>query len=118
MSTCYLVFETSLSTFCSVDSISLEVMTVQPKCENVLSSEGVPVYVTGVAQVKVSSQDEYLVRATEQFLGRKKEKIAYAVLQTLEGHLRAILGTEQRATSSHEYLICPLIVCEGTPPRI
>ena len=33
--------------------ISLEVMTLNPVCENVETSEGVPLTVTGVAQCKV-----------------------------------------------------------------
>lgn len=32
-------------------SISLEVMTLNPVCEHVETSEGVPITVTGVAQV-------------------------------------------------------------------
>ena len=68
-------------------------MTVMPKCEGILTVEGVPLYVTGVAQVKVMKSMEYLERAAEQFLGKKPDDIASAILQTLEGHLRAILGT-------------------------
>ena len=36
---------------------------------------------------------EFLRTAAEQFLGKDVRDIHFTVLQTLEGHLRAILGT-------------------------
>lgn len=56
------------------------------------TSEGVPVTVTGVAQVKVMTEDELLTTACEQFLGKDSREIQQTILHTLEGHLRAILG--------------------------
>ncbi|KAJ8312979.1 hypothetical protein KUTeg_010352 [Tegillarca granosa] len=76
-----------------VQRISLEVMTLNPICESVETSEGVPVTVTGVAQVKIMKQPEILKNACEQFLGKSVSHIERVILQTLEGHLRAILGT-------------------------
>merc|ERR1712168_1174282 len=68
-------------------------MTLKPECENVETAKGVPLTVTGVAQVKIMKNDELLKTASEQFLGKKEDEIKSSVLQTLEGHLRAILGT-------------------------
>merc|ERR1719221_2557231 len=68
-------------------------MTLNPICENVESAQGVPLTVTGVAQVKIMKNPELLHTASEQFLGKKEHEIKSTVLQTLEGHLRAILGT-------------------------
>ena len=48
---------------------------------------------TGVAQVKVIKEDQLLKTACEQFLGLEKDEIADILIQTLEGHLRSILGT-------------------------
>jgi len=76
-----------------VQRLSLEVMTLKPECENVETAKGVPLTVTGVAQVKIMKNDELLKTASEQFLGKKEDEIKSSVLQTLEGHLRAILGT-------------------------
>merc|ERR1711868_203760 len=76
-----------------VQRLSLEVMTLNPICENVETAQGVPLTVTGVAQVKIMKNPELLHTASEQFLGKKEHEIKSAVLQTLEGHLRAILGT-------------------------
>jgi len=76
-----------------VQSISLEVMTLNPKCEKVETAKGVALTVTGVAQVKVIKEDDLLKTACEQFLGKDPREIQEILLQTLEGHLRAILGT-------------------------
>merc|ERR1719342_1517194 len=68
-------------------------MTLNPVCENVETAQGVPLTVTGVAQVKIMKNPQFLGIAAEQFLGKKEHEIKSTVLQTLEGHLRAILGT-------------------------
>jgi len=76
-----------------VQKLSLEVMTLNPVCESVETSEGVPLTVTGVAQCKVLPEGDLLDTALEQFLGKSARQIEEVILQTLEGHLRAILGT-------------------------
>jgi len=76
-----------------VQRLSLEVMTLNPTCEHVETAQGVPLTVTGVAQVKVITNKELLATACEQFLGKDVRTIEDILLQTLEGHLRAILGT-------------------------
>merc|ERR1719385_371717 len=68
-------------------------MTLNPVCDNVETKQGVPLTVTGVAQVKIMKNPELLGVAAEQFLGKKEDEITDTILQTLEGHLRAILGT-------------------------
>ncbi|OWA53217.1 Flotillin-2 [Hypsibius exemplaris] len=77
-----------------VSRLSLEVMTLKPQCNAVETSQGVQLTVTGVAQVKVMTRsDELLQNALVQFLGRSVKEIEDVILQTLEGHLRAILGS-------------------------
>merc|ERR1719378_338930 len=68
-------------------------MTLNPVCDNVETKQGVPLTVTGVAQVKIMKDKQFLGIAAEQFLGKKEDEITETILQTLEGHLRAILGT-------------------------
>ena len=70
----------------------LQVMTLNPVCESVETAQGVPLTVTGGAQVKIMKNSDLLQTASEQFLGKKEHEIKSTVLQTLEGHLRAILG--------------------------
>lgn len=67
-------------------------MTLNPMCEYVETAQGVPLTVTGVAQCKIMNEDELLTTACEQFLGKNVKEIKMTILQTLEGHLRAILG--------------------------
>ena len=76
-----------------VQKMSLEVMTLNPVCDNVETKQGVPLTVTGVAQVKIMKEETFLAKATEQFLGMSKDEIEGTILSTFEGHLRAILGT-------------------------
>ncbi|CAL4060399.1 unnamed protein product, partial [Meganyctiphanes norvegica] len=73
--------------------LHLQVITLNPKCENVETSLGVQVTVTGVAQVKVMKEEKVLKIASEQFLGMSIDEIKGTILMTLEGHLRAILAT-------------------------
>lgn len=83
-------------TWCSVTDVQrlkLEVMTLTPKCENVETSEGVPLTVTAIAQCKIATERDLLTIAAEQFLGRDSAHIRSVILQTLECHLRAVLGT-------------------------
>merc|ERR1740131_743051 len=68
-------------------------MTLNPVCDNVETKQGVPLTVTGVAQVKIMKDQQFLGIAAEQFLGKSEGDITDTILQTLEGHLRAILGT-------------------------
>ncbi len=75
------------------DRLSLELMTIEVVTPNVYTTQGVPVLVDGVAQVKVGSDDVSIVTAAEQFLSKNTSEIQNVALQTLEGHLRAILGT-------------------------
>ena len=49
--------------------------------------------VDGVAQVKVKGDDISISTAAEQFLSKSVDDIKNIAMQTLEGHLRAILGT-------------------------
>jgi flotillin len=53
----------------------------------------VPVKVDGVAQIKVKGDDVSISTSAEQFLSKGTEDIKNIAMQTLEGHLRAILGT-------------------------
>src|SRR6185436_5260360 len=76
-----------------VDILSLELMTIDVKTPEVYTLQGVPIMVDGVAQVKVRGDDVSIRTAAEQFLSKSQADIMNVALQTLEGHLRAILGT-------------------------
>ncbi len=76
-----------------VDLLSLELMTIDVKTPEVYTLQGVPVMVDGVAQIKVKSDDVSIATAVEQFLSKSTVDIMNVAQQTLEGHLRAIMGT-------------------------
>jgi len=77
-----------------VQRISLNTMTLQVDSPCVYTSQGVPISVTGIAQVKIQGQNEdMLLTACEQFLGKSESEIQHIALVTLEGHQRAIMGS-------------------------
>ena len=76
-----------------VDVLSLELLTIDVQTPEVYTSKGVPVKVDGVAQIKVKGDDVSVATAAEQFLSKTVDEIKNVATQTLEGHLRAILGT-------------------------
>ncbi|XP_037818856.1 flotillin-1 isoform X2 [Lucilia sericata] len=77
-----------------VQRISLNTMTLQVESPCVYTSQGVPISVTGIAQVKIQGQNEdMLLTACEQFLGKPESEIRHIALVTLEGHQRAIMGS-------------------------
>lgn len=54
--------------------------------------------------------DELLGTASEQFLGKSVKEIKQTILQTLEGHLRAILGN---VTPQNLYVYSFFIIKSG-----
>ena len=76
-----------------VEYLDLNVITVPLATSRAYTSQGVPVSVKAVANVKIKGDDESLRAAAERFLGMPQDKFHGLIFQTLEGHLRAILGT-------------------------
>ncbi len=68
-------------------------MTLDITTPEVYTKPGVPIVVDGVAQVKIRGDEASIRTAAEQFLGKTVEEIKQVALQTVEGHLRAIIGT-------------------------
>ena len=76
-------------------SISLEVMTIEVHSQApMITKTGIPIYVEGVAQVKIKGNEEAVQTAAERFLNKTQQEIATVAHETLVGHLRAILGTK------------------------
>ena len=73
--------------------LSLEVITIDVRTPEVYTEKGNPVIVDGIAQIKVHATDTAIRTAGEQFLGRGRNEIMNVAKQTLEGHLRSILGS-------------------------
>jgi flotillin len=73
--------------------LSLEVMTLDVTTPEVYTAQGVPIIVDGVAQIKIKKDEASLHAAAERFLGKQPQEIAKIALETVQGHLRGILGT-------------------------
>ena len=76
-----------------VDYLSLNVLTIPLEIKRAYTVQGVPVSVKAVANVKIRSDEMSLHAAAERFLGMTHANIQQVIFQTLEGHLRSILGT-------------------------
>jgi len=76
-----------------VEYLDLNVITVPLATQRAYTVQGVPVSVKAVANVKIKGDDSSLRAASERFLGMPQQVFHQLVFQTLEGHLRAILGT-------------------------
>lgn len=77
--------------FETAKTISLRIMPLDVN-SSAYTSQGVQVTVDGVAQVKIDSSYEMIATAAEQFLSLKDEEIRRIATQTMEGHLRSIVG--------------------------
>ena len=75
-----------------VKELDLSLITLDVAVHNVLSSNAVPITVDGIAQIKIGSDDTSIATAAEQLLDKSSEDIKYVAIQTLQGHLRAIIG--------------------------
>uniref|UniRef100_A0A6I8S855 Flotillin n=1 Tax=Xenopus tropicalis TaxID=8364 RepID=A0A6I8S855_XENTR len=76
-----------------IQRISLNTLTLNVKSEKVYTRHGVPISVTGIAQVKIQGQNkEMLAAACQMFLGKTENEVAQISLETLEGHQRAIMA--------------------------
>jgi flotillin len=76
-----------------VDYLSLNLMTIPLEIRRAYTLKGVPVSIKAVANIKIKSDDISLQAAAERFLGMSSQEVQKVIFQTLEGHLRAILGT-------------------------
>lgn len=76
-----------------VDKISMRMITLKPTIQSVETQNGVALSVSGVAQVCVMKEPQMLEFAAEQFVGKNQADLEDIILQTIEGHFRAILGT-------------------------
>lgn len=76
-----------------VEYLSLNVLTIPLQITRAYTIQGVPVSVKAVANVKIKSDDASLQAAAERFLGMTHDQVQRVIFQTLEGHLRSILGT-------------------------
>jgi flotillin len=76
-----------------VEYLHLNVMTIPLEIKRAYTLKGVPVSVKAVANVKIRGDETSMQAAAERFLGMSPDQVQKVIFQTLEGHLRSILGT-------------------------
>ena len=76
-----------------VEYLHLNVMTIPLEIRRAYTLKGVPVSVKAVANVKIRADETSLQASAERFLGMTHVEVQKVIFQTLEGHLRSILGT-------------------------
>lgn len=73
--------------------LNLSTHTVEPEVLDVVTKEGVPLTVEGVAQIKIKSDNVSIATAAEQLLGKSDAEITTIAQKTLEGHIRGVCAT-------------------------
>ncbi len=76
-----------------IDKLRLNLMQVDIKTNSAVpTSEYINIFIDGVANIKVASDKDSILRAAENFLGRRQEEIGIVAQQVLEGNMREIVG--------------------------
>ena len=76
----------------TVDRIDLTNMIIEVSVSNAYAKGGIPLSVSGVANVKIASISPSLDNAIERFLGKNRKQIIKIARETLEGNLRGVLS--------------------------
>lgn len=76
-----------------VDQIDLTNMIIDLEARNAYTKGGIPISITGIANVKIAGHEPMLNNAIERFLGKGRAEIIAIAKSTLEGSLRGVLAT-------------------------
>ncbi len=76
-----------------VDRMDMTLVSVPMSVSGAYSEGGIPLNLSAIANVKVSSDGALIGNAIERFLGKSVDEIARVAKETLEGHLRGVLAT-------------------------
>jgi flotillin len=76
----------------SVVRMDVSNMSVNMQVSGAYSEGGIPLAVSAVANVKISTDRRFVANAIERFLGVPRQEIARVAKETLEGHLRGVLA--------------------------
>lgn len=73
--------------------LPLEIIAMNIQVDDSIAANGIRSTVKGTAEVKIASDEGSIHLAAEQFLGRPLTDIRDVALRTLEGSVRALIGT-------------------------
>jgi len=77
-----------------IQKLKLSTITLLTVTNKVYTAQGVPLSLTGVAQVKINGKNQEMLRAAgELFGGKTEDEITEVAKLTMEGHQRAVMGT-------------------------
>ena len=68
-------------------------MIIDLRVENAYSKGGVPLNVSGVANIKISGEEPSIHNAIERLIGKSQEEIHHIAKETLEGNLRGVMAS-------------------------
>lgn len=77
----------------NVMRLDLSNMIIDLRVENAYSKGGVPLNVSGVANIKISGEEPSIHNAIERLIGKSQEEIHHIAKETLEGNLRGVMAS-------------------------
>ncbi|MBN1223920.1 MAG: flotillin [Candidatus Aminicenantes bacterium] len=77
----------------TVDTLPLDVLNLSIKTPEVLTHGGILIMAEASAQIKISSDENSIRLASEQFLGSGRDGIRDIAATILDGKIRAVIGT-------------------------
>lgn len=77
----------------AAEILPLDVYTIKIKTPEVLTKTGVHIIAEASAQIKISSNEDMVRRAAEQFLGRGANGIKEVAEHIIEGYVRSAIGS-------------------------
>ena len=73
--------------------LDLSNMTIDLRVENAYSKGGIPLNVSGVANIKISGDEPGIHNAIERLIGKEQDEIRHIAKETLEGNLRGVMAS-------------------------
>ena len=77
----------------NVMRLDLSNMIIDLRVENAYSKGGVPLNVSGVANIKISGEEPSIHNAIERLIGKSQKEIYHIAKETLEGNLRGVMAS-------------------------
>ena len=73
--------------------LDLSNMIIDLRVDNAYSKGGIPLNVSGVANIKISGDEPGIHNAIERLIGKNQDEIRHIAKETLEGNLRGVMAS-------------------------
>jgi len=73
--------------------LDLSNMIIDLRVDNAYSRGGIPLNVSGVANIKISGEEPGIHNAIERLIGKSQDEIRHIAKETLEGNLRGVMAS-------------------------